>query len=296
MMRRALRGLPLVFVVSPALLLAQRSSTAVNGFVNDARDGTRRYQSQANAIADGFKRVGVEFPAMGEHWVNLQRVMEDTLLPARPSVLIYVNVHGEARLAGVGYTALLRPGEQPPDFAPARGFWHEHNGTVADESFPLAHHMSETATAASGNGESSLRLSILHAWVWMLNGDGLFATENWSLPSLRVGLSDWRARSHDALRALALASDTTEYYALMIRTGVAGSGTPLTASEERAALDVLTRSRAAAAGEAALLRGRAHVTDDAVARLALTWESLWSELERILPARAPLLRELRRHL
>ena len=274
---------------------AQRSSDPVREFVSDARNGTRRYRSQAAAIADGFKRVGVEFPAMGEHWVNLQRVMQDTLAPARPSVLIYVNVAGEARLAGVGYTALLGPGEQPPDFAPARGFWHEHNGTVADESFPLAHHLGGS-TPAGERTTPSLRLSILHAWVWTPNGDGLFATDNWSLPSLRVGSAEPLALSGDALRAVALASDSADYYALMIRTGVAGNGAALTPAEESGMMVALAQHRARATREVTRLGSSQHVPGDAASRLGAIWVSLWTTLERALPARAAQLRVIRQHL
>jgi hypothetical protein len=291
-----LAALATALVLAPALGLAQRPNADVDRFVSEARDGTRRYRSQANAIADGFKRVGVEFPAMGEHWVNLQRVMEDTLAAPRPSVLIYVNVHGQPRLAGVGYTALLDSGEQPPDFAPARGFWHEHNGTVADESFPLAHQLHREAGTGTTAGDASLRLSILHAWIWTPNADGLFTTENWALPSLRVGAAAPVVLSHDAMRAMALASDSSEYYALMLRTGLSSRNPPLTTAEERSVLNALAAYRDRAARDAALVRGKDRVTSDITARLATTWTSMWVELERRLPARVGRLRELRQLL
>ena len=72
----------------------------------------RRAIARAHAaIADGFRPVGVEFPAMGEHWVNLARVMADTLDPAMPPVLIYVMVNGKPQLGGVAFTDLLGRGE-----------------------------------------------------------------------------------------------------------------------------------------------------------------------------------------
>jgi hypothetical protein len=292
-MHGAVTGM-LAVVVAWTSVSAQRPVDSVERFVSAARDGTRRYKSQAIAIADGFKRVGVEFPAMGEHWVNLQRVMEDTLVPARPSVLIYVNVRGEARLAGVGYTALLQHGEQPPEFPPAHPFWHEHNGTVVDESFPLAHHL-DGGTSPTGDATAALRLSILHAWVWAPNADGVFATDNWSLPSVRVGAAAPLELSRDALRGLTLAADSSDYYALMVRTGAGGNGRPLTPQEERAISTVISDHRARAARDAARLNSP-HPVPDAAARLASTWLSLWSTLERALPARIPQLRTLRQHL
>ena len=115
--------------------------------VSAAREGTMRYRSIDSAIADGFKRVGVEFPAMGEHWVNLARVLENKFDPARPSVLTYITDGGRRRLAGVAYTALLAEGELPPNSAAPQAYWHEHNGSVAEESLPL-HHVAGMATDA----------------------------------------------------------------------------------------------------------------------------------------------------
>lgn len=293
---RYTQGVSVLAILSCAQsLVAQTTSDGVSRFLDEARDGTRRYQLQANAIADGFRRVGVEFPEMGEHWVSARRVLEDTLVPARPSVLIYVNVGAEARLAGVGYTALLHPGEEPPDIGPGRGFWHEHNGTVADESFPLAHHLSDTAPSAGHGRELPLRLSVLHAWAWVPNADGPFVTENWSLPALRVGANAPVAMPRDAMRALALASDTTGYYALMIRTGIADAARPLVEAEDRAVMDVLADHRARAASEVTPLRGGA-APEVAGERLASIWYSLWLTLERSLPSRASHLRSLRPRL
>src|SRR5918999_3495199 len=171
--------------VGCAQVPAATHGSASTRLVAAAREGTRRYQLQDAAIADGFRRVGVDFPAMGEHWVNLQRVMADSFAPGHPAVLIYVRVNGVPSLAGVAYTALLERGESPPTFAPARGSWHEHNGTIAEESFPIGHHATERRER---DDDAPLRLSILHAWVWVQNPAGLFATDNWSLPYVRLGV------------------------------------------------------------------------------------------------------------
>ncbi len=120
-----------------ASVLGAQTPTAK--LIADARAGTARYRSADSAIVDGFKRVGVEFPAMGEHWVNLPRVLENRFDPARPSVLIYATAHGKRELVGVAYTALLERGEHPPATAARLTDWHEHNGSVAEESLPLHH-------------------------------------------------------------------------------------------------------------------------------------------------------------
>jgi hypothetical protein len=131
----------------------EKASTA--SFVAAARAATVRYRSQEAAVADGYRRVGTDFPSMGEHWVNLALVMADTFIAAKPPVLTYIQVGGAPRLAGVAYTALLDRGERLPDFAPARGHWHEHNGSIVEESFLAGHHRR--------GANDNMRLSVLHA-------------------------------------------------------------------------------------------------------------------------------------
>lgn len=249
-------------------------------FVTAARAGTARYASQEAAIADGFRRVGTDFPAMGEHWVNLAQVMADSFTPARPSVLTYITVGGAPRLAGVAYTRLLAPHEQPPDFAPARGHWHEHNGSIVEESFLAGHE-----THAS---PGDLRLAILHAWIWIQNPDGLFVTDNWSLPFVRLGTATPIARSRDVARSAALATAAADYYGQAIDAALAPS--PAERSRLQATLADYRR-RAAADVQPATARGRLTAIESE--RLAGLWPELWRTLESALPARAEALREVR---
>lgn len=257
-----------------------RVELSPNDFVIAARAGTARYASQEAAIADGFRRVGTDFPAMGEHWVNLPQVMADSFTPARPSVLTYIKVGRVPHLAGVAYTKLLAPHEQPPDFAPARGHWHEHNGSIVEESFLAGHEMH----ASPGD----LRLAILHAWVWIENPDGLFVTDNWSLPFVRVGTAMPDAPGRDAARSAALATAAADYYGQAIDAALAPS------LAERSRLDATLadyRRRAAADLRPATARGR--LTAVEVERLAGLWPEMWRTLETALPARAEVLREVR---
>ena len=250
-----------------------------NDFVRIARAATARYASRDAAIADGFRRVGTDFPAMGEHWVNLPQVMADSFTPARPSVLTYITVAGTPRLAGVAYTRLLAPNEQPPDFAPARGHWHEHNGSIVEESFLAGH--------GTSSPHGDLRLAILHAWIWIDNPDGLFVTDNWSLPFARLGAAAPNG-THDVARSATLATSAAEYYRQAIDEALAPS------SDERARLEGILaayQEQASAALRPATDRGR--LTPDEVDRLASLWPQLWHALETALPARAPALREVR---
>jgi hypothetical protein len=252
-------------------------------FVTAARVATARYASQEAAIADGFRRVGTDFPAMGEHWVNLPQVMADSFTPARPSVLTYIKVGGVPRLAGVAYTKLLTPDEQPPDFAPARGHWHEHNGSIVEESFLAGHE----AHASQGD----VRLAILHAWVWIENPDGLFVTDNWSLPFIRLGTQMPLARGRDAAPSAALATTAADYYSQAIDAALAPS------PAERSRLEAtLTDYRRRAAADVQPATTRGHLTALEAERLADLWPQMWRSLETALPARAKALREVRHRI
>jgi hypothetical protein len=274
----------------PVLLTGQSRTTTIGSaarFIAEARAGTKRYADQETAIAEGFVRVGVEFPAMGEHWVSLARVMADTVDPARPSVLIYVTVNGAPRLAGVAYTDLLAEGEHPPA-DPAPLAWHEHNGAVDEESLPLGHHAMHSAGTASND---SLRLSILHAWIWVTNPDGVFVTDNWSLPLARAGIAADPSLPRDAIRALALAADDENYHQLMLRTALA-----LSPDEDAVARRVIASRRAALAADTAELRRTRTLSPVQRDALVAQWDAFWRDLGRALPRRAARLQALRAQL
>lgn len=251
-------------------------------FVSSARAATTRYASQEAAVADGFRRVGGDFPAMGEHWVNLAQIMADTFAAAKPSVLTYILVDGKPRLAGVGYTKLLVKGQSLPDFAPARGHWHEHNGSIVEESF-RGHDESPAVDGAP-------RLAILHAWIWTPNPDGLFVTDNWTLPFARLGLPSPNVQEHDASRAAALMTNT-EYY----REALAANLAPTI--DERKRLDsVIDRYARQADSTLAPAVQRGHLTDierDALARL---WPAFWESLSTAAPTRVAALHDIEHRL
>ena len=249
-----------------------------NDFVRIARAATARYASRDAAVADGFRRVGTDFPAMGEHWVNLPQVMADSFAPSRPSVLTYISVDGVPRLAGVAYTKFLGPREQPPDFPPARGHWHEHNGSIVEESFLAGH---ETM---SSHGD--LRLAILHAWIWIDNPDGLFVTDNWSLPFARLGTVTPRG-AREVARSATLATSAADYYRQAIEEALAPSN-----GERSRYVDIFARYEQLAAAEMKPAVQRGHLTPDEAEHLAKLWPELWQTLEMALPARAATLRAL----
>ncbi len=278
-----MRQIAVLLALGAARMASAQSVDATAGMLDAAREGTVRYRSIDSAIADGFKRVGVEFPAMGEHWVNVARVLENRFDPARPSVLTYITDGGRRRLAGVAYTALLADGEQPPRSAAPQSYWHEHNGSVAEESLPLHH----AAGAAADAGSGEPRLSILHAWVWVPNPAGPFVTDNWTLPLARVGIdASHRTLSPEAIRGVSLANDDAGYYEQTIETSLATSEI-----ESRIIQSVVARHRADALAEA---RRDPMLRDPR--GIAAAWTSLWNDLENSLPRDRAALQLLRGRL
>jgi len=280
-----------VGVLTPALLGAQRaaaraSEAATARFVADARAGTARYRDQEVAIADGFRRVGVDFPGMGEHWVSLERIMADSFVAARPSVLTYASVRGVPTLVGVAYTAILEPGERLPEFAPGRAFWHEHNGSVDEESFPLGHHASALASRR-GDGDPPLRLAVLHAWIWDRNPAGLFVADNWGLPLTRLGVEARPTVALGVLGALALALGAEEFYEQAINSGAA-----LSPGEADGVERVVGRYRREVERTLADARARRRLTADDEHRLEALWTAMWADVERAAPTHAAHIREI----
>ena len=74
---------------------------------------TERYKDIDVAIAERYTKIGPDFPAMGEHWVNGESVMRSGDGP-RPAILTYITVDGKPTLTGVVYTIVLKPGEKTP--------------------------------------------------------------------------------------------------------------------------------------------------------------------------------------
>lgn len=222
----------------------QPADTAISRFIALGRAGTSRYREQRVAVDDGYRRVGMDFPGMGEHWVSLEYVITGLLDPARPAILSYTPIDGKPELVGAVYAIPIGPGEQPPMFPfGVPKAWHLHSGSVDDESLLLDHDLVEPAQHSRGAHEDPTRLAVLHVWLWAENPAGLFATDNWSLPFRRLGLStpaSMTAVTRDAARALSLtAGDGTEYFRRLI---VAVTG-PLTERETEAISETLAVGR-----------------------------------------------------
>ncbi len=192
------------------------SDTVIGALISKARIGADAFRDRNAAIAAGYRLLGMDFPSMGEHWVSPRLVIEGHFDIGRPAMLTYITVGDKPVLAGVVYAIPLSQGETPPADFGAGAMWHEHNGTVDEESLIPVHDGS--VPDATGT-----RLAVLHAWVSVPNPGGLFAAENWALPFVRLGLSPPDDFPAGAARAISLLSGGSQYYLGLAETGGAGA-------------------------------------------------------------------------
>jgi hypothetical protein len=183
------------------------ASAELRAQIEAVRSATERYRDHANAVKDGYKLFGAEGPLVGEHWYHpdLTRRPFDV---SRPSTLQYATVGGRKVLVGVAYTVYHRPDEPVPEgFAGADDHWHTHDVAKLARAFvadrPVLRWVVNRRLA---RGDGKTHLSMVHAWVWSDNPDGVFAGEHRALPYLRAGLPpEWAASAgREAVQGVAL--------------------------------------------------------------------------------------------
>lgn len=208
----------LLALALPGLEAAAQSGGAADDvakFTAEVRAATERYRDQSVAAADGYRRIGPDFPSMGEHWLSVSIAVHAEVDPLHPPILEYVTVAGKPVLAGVAYTQLVR-GVLPQSPIPAPGSaWHFHQGSVDEESFVLSHAAGQLATGDSAGP----RIGVLHAWLWLDNPAGLFATDNWALPWRRMEMAppEWIGHGAPEDLAAALAAGGERYFTTLLR-------------------------------------------------------------------------------
>lgn len=243
-------------------LRAQAPDSAA--FLAAASTAAERFRDRATAQAEGYRRIGPDFPSMGEHWVNIALVAEGAVDPARPQILEYIEVGGRPVLAGVAWAVPLGGGRGLPDRPVRAALWHYHSGSVDEESFIRGH-----AEAGSAPGEAAV--AVLHAWLGIPNPAGVFATDNWALPWARLGLTAPPGADVDASRLLALAAGGERYFAVLARL----TGRPDSAAQ--AGIESALEAGARRARTTAAALARDGVTDADVQRLAAAWRRLWND-------------------
>jgi hypothetical protein len=235
-------------------------------FIACGRAGTERYRDHAAAVLDGYRAIGRDFPGMGEHWIRVSLVFDGAFDPARPEILNYIAVNGTRRLLGVAYAVPLLQGETPPRSPAGPEAWHDHSRTIEDETVLPHHH-------ARGSTATLARLSMLHAWLWSPNPDGMFAADNWAIPFLRLNLAPGAEVRTAAAKALALATGGRDYFEMAI--DAAARLSPRESHRVRAAM-----AQAEAAVRQLIPLEKGTTLDEMEhAELTTIWRQLWEEID-----------------
>lgn len=154
-----------------------------------------RFSDRSAAMAAGYRRIGTDFPSMGEHWLNTAALLSRRLDPARPTILAYANIDGVPQLLGAGFV-VTTTGADNSDAPGWPFFWHEHSGALADESGAHAGARDTTRTAT--------HVWVLHIWTSLPNPLGRYDADNWALPFARAGMKIPANLDHDMGRAVSL--------------------------------------------------------------------------------------------
>jgi hypothetical protein len=201
-----------VIVHALGWLLSAQAPDSVAAFTAAVRAATERYREPSVALAEGYRRLGPDFPGMGEHWVNAALLVNGVRDVAHPPILEYAILEGRRTLIGITYAVLVTDRfDAPRDFPVPASAWHFHGGTLDEESFILSH---EGLRHAATTGP---RIAVLHAWVWLENPAGVFTTDNWALPFARFGLAPPPGVPEASARAAALAGGGDAYIAALVR-------------------------------------------------------------------------------
>lgn len=245
-------------------------------FLDEAAAAAQRYADRREAMADGFRRLGPDFPGMGVHWVQPGRIVSGALTGDAPPVLCYVDIDGRPTLVGLAYTLPLSARETPPEEPFGPEVWHDHSGEVTEESLLLNHPSTLTAR------DTEFRLAMVHVWLPLANPSGILAQNNWKLPFLRVGLEPPSRPSPLAARGLSLGAAGLEYYRELLYWA-----SPV-GSPDRALIDAALAERSREV-DRWIARRQAHddrggVTREDLVELEGLWHALWDDLERALSA------------
>lgn len=130
----------------------------------------------------------------------------------------------------------LRPGDPlPAGFAGDADHWHQHDmlklARAAAEGRPVRHWLTERWIAKQRRvGEDRTMLTMVHAWVWLPNPDGPFASHHRVIPYLKAGLpAAWATAAgadEAAARGIGLVPDSGCGQALDGRLWMAGASRP----------------------------------------------------------------------
>lgn len=234
-------GVLVVCGTSPAS--AQSPRGTLDSLGDETARLTARYADRRIAIAEGYRRLGTDFPGMGEHWLHPGVLLSGRIDPARPTLLTYGSFDGHPRLIGVGFVATTR-GDSPAASVPGwPDAWHEHSGLFSDES--------GARPAPANDAGPGTHVWVLHIWTMLENPGGRYAPDNWALPFARAGLTAPADLDADVGRALSLALGGDDYLRGMLsdaglrREANAAAADAAIASARMETARIVTRARAA---------------------------------------------------
>lgn len=183
----------------PAALGAQHDA-ALDSLAGATERAIARYADRTVASADGYRRIGPDFPGMGEHWLHPAMLLAERVDATRPTILIYATIGDAPVLLGAGFVTTTRGLVRASGTPGWPAAWHEHSGLLSDES-----------GVAPGTSAGDTHVWVLHVWTSLPNPNGRFAPDNWALPFARAGLAAPPRVDVDAARALSLATTGDGY-------------------------------------------------------------------------------------
>jgi hypothetical protein len=155
-------------------------------------------------VADGYRRIGTDFPGMGEHWLHPAALLSGTIDPARPTLLAYATIGGRPVLLGVGFVITTR-GDAPAAVPGWPHAWHEHSGLLAHESGAApAGHGDHAPGAAVAGGATPRACGCCMRGRDSRTRRGRYAPRQLALPFARAGVPPPPGTDADVGRAVAL--------------------------------------------------------------------------------------------
>ncbi|MEO7522277.1 MAG: hypothetical protein ABIW79_10715, partial [Gemmatimonas sp.] len=260
-------GIELHATVSSSPQMSAASRAALDSLAAASARLTLRYQDRRAAVADGYRRLGTDFPGMGEHWLHPGTLLTGRIDAARPTLLTYATVDGQSMLLALGFVVTTR-GDSLANTTPGwPDVWHEHSGLFADESGARASALQQSANAT--------RVWVLHVWTMLENPAGRYAPDNWALPFRRAGLAARPGVDANVGRAFALAFGGDEY----LRGVLSDAGLRNDANG-----NAVDAAIAAARATAVTIAERAHVAKEVRDEDTTSLRDLWKGLSESLRA------------
>jgi hypothetical protein len=231
-----------------------------------------RFADRRAAIAAGYRRIGTDFPSMGEHWLHPGALLAQRIDPDRPTILAYADIEGTPTLLGAGYVITTR-GDAAARAPGWPTYWHEHSGLLSDESG--AH------VGAAQESDSATHVWVLHVWTALPNPLGRYDSDNWALPFARAGITAPATIDADIGRVFSLAVAGGDEYLRRVLTD-AGLRTGDALPRDRAIDGAIEAAREVAVAVAARAGGAGVLS----ARGSSELRDAWDELARQLRAAA----------